>query len=74
MMRIRNKKTGHEYDIDEAGWQKLSSEKLNRLYTIISRIKSPVSKKLHIPDKIVEFQAKIQKPRRIEEIKPKPKK
>lgn len=63
-MKVKNKKTGHEYTISKKDWDKIKDRKLDRIFTVIDNSDYERAT-IKIPRKIEEFQDKIRKPERI---------
>ena len=65
-MIVKNKKTGIQYELDEAGWAKLVELHQTKLYTVLDKGSAMTvdTVKINIPQKIVEFQ--VQRPQTVQ--------
>lgn len=56
-MKIKNRKTGKEYDITTAAYNKLVERNLSRNYTVIDSGELPTNR-IIVPKEIIEYQQK----------------
>lgn len=52
-MKVKNRKTGNEYILNKEDWDKLVSQNLSRLFTIIDE--SDDTKRIELPKSIIDY-------------------